>query len=335
MRRPDLRHSILFLFALMFVATGARAQTGGIYADGRPMPTLQAAFDAVQPNGIVRIEPGIYREGGILKKDRDGVLISGSPGVVFDGVAVGGKAAFVIQSDNVTIEGVACRNIKVGSRNGACVRFESTNLTLRNVNFSHSENGILTWDKAGKILIEDSVFEGNGKAGRAHGLYISGAKQLIVRRTRIVGSKDQGHGIKARAENVLIENSVVASLEGDDSYLIDIPNGGMAIIRNCLLVEGANTVNWSLLTFGVEGSKFDRNLLRFEKNVVIVDREGGANFINLADGMPAPLLRGNVVVGRANYDGWPRDSNYFFDSREDLNWPDAPALPDVDLSGGR
>lgn len=322
------------LLFLVLLTAPVKAQSGGIYADGERMSSLQAAFDAVGPGGIIRIEPGTYREGGTLKKGRDGVLISGSPGVVFDGVAVGGKAAFVIQSDNVTIEGIACRNIAVSSRNGACVRHESGNLTLRNVNFSNSENGILTWDKAEKILIEDSVFEGNGKAGRAHGMYISGAKQLIVRRTRVLGSKDQGHGIKVRAENILIENSVVASLEGNDSYLIDIPNGGTAVIRNCLLVEGANTSNWALLTFGVEGVKFPVNSLRIEKNVFITDREGGSHFINLHDDVPPPLLRGNVVVGRIAYDDWP-DNNYFFDGRDDLNWPAAPALPEVDLGAGR
>ena len=310
-------------------SVAASAQNGGFYADGLPMATLQAAFDAVKPGGIVRIEPGVYKQGATLKKGKDGVLISGSPGVVFDGAVVGGKGTFVIQSDNITIESVECKNVKVRSRNGACVRHESGNLTLRDVNFSHNENGILTWDRSNKILIEDSVFHANGAGGRAHALYISGAKQLIIRRTRITGSKDDGHGVKSRAENTLIENSVVASLDGNDSYLIDLPNGGNAVIRNCLLVEGANTANWFLFTFGVEGQPYTLNSLKMEKNVIVSDREGGSQLINIHDSMPAPALRGNVVVGRITYD-WP-DNNFFFDGRDDLNWPAAPALPDIDL----
>lgn len=306
------------------------AQSGGIFADSVPQPTLQAAFDAVNPGGIVRIEPGVYREGGTLKKEKERVLIIGAPGVVFDGVAVGGKAAFVIQADDVTIDNIECRNIKVGSRNGACVRHESGNLTLKNVRFIDNENGILTWGESNKILIEDSEFIGNGKAGRAHGIYVSGAKQLIVRRSQILGSRDQGHGIKSRAEYTLIENSVVASLEGDDSYLIDIPGGGTAVIRNSLLVEGANTVNWSIVSFGVETQTFERNSLKMEKNVIVTDREGGSEFINLHEDMPPPELNSNVIVGRINYD-WPKN-NFFFDSREDLKWPEAPALPEIDLS---
>ncbi|WP_262693863.1 right-handed parallel beta-helix repeat-containing protein [Kordiimonas aquimaris] len=324
-----LRYLLVFTF-LSFSVMPASAQGKAIYADGVLMATLQDAFDAVKPGGTIRIEPGIYKEGGELKKGHDGVLIIGAPGVVFDGVAVKGKAAFVIQSDNVTIESIACKNIRVRSKNGACVRMESANLTLKDVDFSHSENGILTWNKVNKLLIEDSIFEYNGKGGQAHGMYITGGKQLIVRRSRILNSKNNGHGIKSRAEITLVENTVVASLEGDDSYLIDAPDGGEVIVRNSLLVEGANTVNWHLLTFGPESRKYPENSFKLEKNVIISDREGGSTLFNIGEGMPTPQARGNVVVGRITYD-WS-DNNFFFDERADLNWPAAPALPEIDLS---
>lgn len=312
------------------LAGGAEAQSGRIYADGVQQASLQKAFDNVNPGGIIRLEPGRYTEGATLKKGKDGVLISGAPGVVFDGAVVGAKGTFIIQSDNVTIDTIECRNVSVGHRNGACVRHESRDLTLKNVRFINNENGLLTWKDSNKILIEDSLFEGNGKAGRAHGLYISGAQQVIVRRTRIVGSKDEGHGIKARTRYLLVENSVVASLEGNDSYLIDIPNGGTAVIRNSLLVEGANTSNWFIMSYGVEGLRYDKNSLKLEKNIIVTDREGGSQFINLADGLPGPTLSGNVVVGSITYD-WS-GNNYFFDSRRELNWPAAPELPEVDLN---
>lgn len=319
------------LFVVAFAATGAGAQSGAIYADGVLMPSLQKAFDAVNPGGIVRLEPGIYKEGATLKHGHDGVLITGNPGVVFDGVTVGGKATFVIQSDNVTIEGIKCINMQVGAGNGACVRHESGNITLRNVHFADNQNGMLTWNKSNKVLVEDSVFERNGYGGRAHSLYIGAAKQLIVRRTRILSSKGQGHGIKSRSAHTLIENNVIASLEGDDSYLIDIPDGGNAVIRNNLLVEGPNTSNWFIVAFGSEKESFELNSLRMEKNVIISDREGGSKFLNTKDNMPKPVLRGNVIVGDIDYE-WT-GNNFFFDERSDLKWPAAPALPDIDLSG--
>lgn len=301
----------------------------GIFLDGKEMINLQEAFDNVTNGGIIRIEPGTYREGGTLKRGLKNVLITGSPGVIFDGVAVAGKAAFVIQADDVTMESIECRNIAVPSRNGACIRHEGGNLTIRNMIFRDNENGILTWDKTNILTVEDSLFERNGKGGQAHGMYIS-AKQLIVRRTRVLNSKDQGHGIKSRSEYTLIEDSVVASLNGDDSYLIDIPNGGQAVIRNCLLVEGANTVNTNMFTFGVEGIRHKENKMLMEKNIIISDREAGSYFIVLAEDVPPPEMQRNFIVGPINYDDWP-DGNFFFEDRAELKFPPAPELPPVNL----
>lgn len=322
----------LALISYALVATSLLSLTGharGIFLDGEEMINLQEAFDKVTNGGIIRIEPGIYREGGTLKKGLKNILITGSPGTIFDGVAVGGKAAFVIQAEDVTMESIECRNIKVPSQNGACIRHEGGSLTLRNMIFRDNENGILTWSKSNIITIEDSLFERNGKSGRAHGMYID-SQQLIVRRTRILNSKDQGHGIKSRSAYTLIEDSVVASLNGDDSYLIDIPNGGRAVIRNCLLVEGANTVNTNIFTFGPEGLKHEQNRLVMEKNIIISDREDGSYFMVLHKDAPKPELSRNFIVGPIDYEDWP-DGNFFFDGREDLKFPPAPELPEVQL----
>ena len=315
----------LFVALVLTVPSAAR----GIFLDGKEMINLQEAFDNVTNGGIIRIEPGIYREGGTLKKGLKNILITGSPGVIFDGVAVGGKAAFVIQADEVTMESIECRNIAVPSGNGACIRHEGGNLTIRNMTFRDNENGILTWNKTNILTIEDSLFERNGKGGQAHGMYVS-AKQLIVRRTRVLNSKDQGHGIKSRSAYTLIEDSVVASLNGDDSYLIDIPNGGQAVIRNCLLVEGANTVNTNMFTYGAEGMRHKENSLLMEKNIIISDREEGSYFMVLHKDAPKPNLVRNFIVGPITYEDWPA-GNFFFEDRAELKFPPAPELPPVNL----
>lgn len=315
----------LFVVLVLTVPSAAR----GIFLDGKEMINLQEAFDNVTNGGIIRIEPGIYREGGTLKRGLKNILITGSPGVIFDGVAVGGKAAFVIQADEVTMESIECRNIAVPSRNGACIRHEGGNLTIRNMTFRDNENGILTWDKTNILTIENSLFERNGKEGRAHGMYVS-AQQLIVRKTRVLNAKDQGHGIKSRSAYTLIEDSVVASLNGDDSYLIDIPNGGQAVIRNCLLVEGANTVNTNMFTYGAEGMRHKENSLLMEKNIIISDREEGSYFMVLHKDAPKPNLVRNFIVGPITYEDWPA-GNFFFEDRAELKFPPAPELPPVNL----
>jgi len=330
---------IILLFAVTALSPRASAQVdpaeGQIIVDGILVDTIQQAFDAVKAGGTIRIGPGTYKMAGLLRSkarrrdgqgaDKDGVSIFGSPGTIFDGVAYGGKATFVLASNDVTMEDIICRNVKVKDRNGACIRFEGTNLTLRRVTFENSENGLLANQESGDILIEDSMFRANGAAGRAHGMYINGGR-LTVRRTQVLSSKDQGHGIKSRAERTIIEDSVIASLEGDDSRLIDLPVGGVVAIRNNLLVEGAKSANFQLLSYGVESGLLTNNLFRMENNLIITDREGGSELILVGETMPTPIVKKNLVVGKVNY-SWP-GGNYFFETRAELNLPPAPDLPE-------
>jgi len=284
---------------------------------------IQSAFRAVKPGGTIRIGPGTYRSGGTLKTS--GVLILAHPDSLFDGAVAGGKATFVIQGDNTVIEGMNCRNVAVRDRNGACIRHESRNLVLRNVHFYDSQQGILAGGNSVSILIEDSKFINLGENGRAHGIYVN-AGSLIVRRTIVTGSKDQAHGIKHRGPSFLLEDSLVASDQADDSRLIDLPNGGDAVIRNNLLVEGPNSLNWSLLSWGAEGIKYDENRLVIERNTIIGDRPGGAEFIQAGDGISRPVVSRNVVIGNIRYD-WPA-SNYRLQDRREAGLPEGTAVPD-------
>lgn len=326
------------LFPVVLILTGGFLYAPSVHSDwrnpgeneiwvtGRQVASLQQAFDYATDDSIIRIGPGIYRQGG--KLERHNVRIVASKGAVLDGAAVEGKAAIVVAGNDTIIENLACRNIAVKDRNGACIRHEGFNLTLKGVHFTDSEQGILTHDKPGKLIIEDSRFERLGKNGRAHGIYVNGG-ELEIRRSFILSAKDEGHEIKSRAERTTIEYSVIASLEGNDSRLIDIPSGGVAIIRENLIVEGPKTVNWQLLSFGVEGVRYNTNLLKVEKNLIISDRPGGSEFIGLSDDVRAPIIAGNIVVGNVRYKGWPVN-NYFFDKRSDIRLPPAPLLPDWD-----
>ena len=321
---------ILYTFIAVYVtpvfATQASLKEGEIWVNGRIVGSLKQAFNFVTNDGIIRMGPGIYRMAGTIKKDR--IKLEGSEGTILDGVADGGKAAIVVRAADVVIENITCRNISVPDENGACIRHEGKNLTLRNVHFMDSESGILGWQKGGRVLIEDSRFERlGGGVGQAHAIYINGG-ELIVRRSVILSARNQAHGVKSRAERTIIENSIIASLEGLDSRLIDIPDGGRAYILNNLLVEGPNTVNWQIASFGVERKAYQLNSLRVENNMIITDREGGSELILINRAMPTPVVRKNIVVGQIRYN-WPVD-NYFFDDREELKLPPAPELPDWD-----
>ena len=65
------------------------------------------------------------------------------------GQASQGKAIWVIQGDDTTVESVVFTGAAVVDKNGAGIRQEGKNLTVRRCYFHDNEDGILAGDKAG------------------------------------------------------------------------------------------------------------------------------------------------------------------------------------------
>jgi hypothetical protein len=159
--------------------------------------TLQAAIDAAAPGYAIRLSPDEFYQCATVSVDG---LTIGGPGAHLRDVACGGKAALVVTADNVTIQDIECSGISVSDQNGACIRLEAPSLTVRNVYFHDNDEGILGGLDGGTVIIEDSVFERNGRGGRAHGVYISSkVDRLEFRRNSVLSSKGEGHGLKSRA----------------------------------------------------------------------------------------------------------------------------------------
>lgn len=258
--------------------------------------SLQSALNRIAPDGTVVLHAGVYREAAYVR--RHGTHLRARAGAHLVGTAVGGKGALVVAANDVVIEGLACSGIAVRDRNGACVRLEGRNLTLRGVHFFDSEEGLLAGKNSGRVVIEDSRFENLGRAGRAHGIYVNGG-ELIVRRSVFLASKDEGHEIKSRASRTIIEDNVIASLDGLDSYLIDISNGGEAIIRRNLLQEGPASANRSSISFAMEGDRYKDSRIAIEENVIVLARRN--TLFVLAKTLKAAFARNVVILGRNSY----------------------------------
>jgi hypothetical protein len=257
--------------------------------------SLQEALDKALPGGSVVLHPGSYRQAAYVR--RDGTRLIALDGATLVGETVGGKAALVVQADGVAIEGLGCARIAVPDENGACVRHEGGDLVLRNVHFRDSEHGVLAGKGTGTLLIENSRFENLGKAGRAHGVYASGSA-LTIRGSLFLAARDEGHEIKSRAATTLIENSLVASLDGRDSYLIDIPDGGTATIRNNLLQEGPKSSNESAIAFGLEGIAHDVSSLAVTGNLFLVAKPN-TRLVRAA--ATNARFEDNIVIGRRGH----------------------------------
>jgi nitrous oxidase accessory protein NosD len=305
---------------------------------------LQDALAAALPGDRVVLAPGIYAEGAVI--ETPGLVLRGEPGAHLRGHAVEGKAALVVKADGVVIEGIECSGIAVRDNNGACIRIEGDEVTVRNVHFHDNQQGILSGAGAGVLVVEDSLFERNGFDGQAHGVYIGpGVEELIFRNNRILATMGAGHGLKSRAQQTIIDSNLIAGLDGRDSRAIDIPNGGKVVIRGNVLEKGPNSESGQMIGLALEGSLHDVNDTLIENNLFVFDTQPEGLVHDLARAMgllPAKgtvilsrspgrvVLLGNTIVGAralGSEDVIERD-NRIYESRGAAGLPVYPALPE-------
>jgi MYXO-CTERM domain-containing protein len=106
---------------------------------------------------------------------------------------------------------------------------------------------------------------------------------------------DKGHLFKSRAQqNFLLYNRFTA--EGDtDSYEVDLPQGGLAVIIGNMIEKGPAAGNPTLLTYGEEGlSNADHRI--FIVNNTFVNDLGKGTFIRVASGGTL-VAHNNLLVG--------------------------------------
>ncbi len=283
--------------------------------------SIQAAGLQAKDGDTITVRAGVYEQAAILRAHN--LTIQAEAGAHLRNGVAENKAALVIKGNDMVIVGLECSGISISAGNGACIRLEGVNLTLRNVNFHDSQEGILAGGAIGDVLIEGSLFERLGGAeniqlGRAHAIYISGGNSLTVRNTRVLSSKEEGHEVKSRAARTVIENSVIASLDGVDSRLIDVPNGGELVIRDSVLEIGPNSSNSNLIGHGLEGITHAMNTILIEGNIIITDRSQSV----LYRGSIIPTIEGNTLVGGKKVPG-----NTWFADRVAAGLGAYPALP--------
>ena len=291
---------------------------GEIIVDGYSFFDIREAEKNVKENSTVFIGPGTYTQG--MKISHDNVSIIGN-NTHFKGAVIEGKGTFVVTSNNVLIESIECSGVEVPSENGACVRHEGGKLTLSNVHFHHSEQGLLQGSAGdGELHVKYSLFEYLGKNGQAHGLYTSGAL-LDVKHSIFRNTKDQGHAIKSRSKVTKITNVVIDSGTGDDSRAVDIPNGGELYIKDSVFYQGVNTVNGQIIGYALESLGRQRNYqIEITNSIVIGERPNGNTFLLVRKDMPELKVSvfDNVLIGRfTDKDLISDKSNIHFEDRKE------------------
>lgn len=291
---------------------------------------LQKAVDAVPSGGTITVSAEINGSCAVIRKPLKLIGLKGENGLrahLAGGVCMG-KATLITAAANILIEGFEISNIAVGDGNGACVRLDpgTRDLVLRNLYCHDSQDGLLG-AIAGQLLIEDSIFLGNGFGeGQAHGMYING-DEVVIRHSQILATKNAGHSLKLGVKKLLVEDSMVAALNARNSRALDAYAGGMIVLRRNVIQQGPQSDNSDVIGIALEPSRLlpSGHSLLMEDNWVIYDDVGRGSKVLLRDKLRlgAVTLKNNVMVGLTGMgvDGIKAEGNRWIDTREEAGLP--------------
>jgi hypothetical protein len=269
---------------------------------GRTYPTPSAAAAAAISGDVIRIAAGDYR-GDVATWRQDRLTICGIGGrarLFADGRNAGGKAIWVIGGKDVTVDAIEFHDAKVPDQNGAGIRAEGGNLTVRNSGFFDNEDGILSGSGAHTITIDRCEFARSGFGdGFSHNIYIGAVDRLLVTNSFFHEAK-VGHNFKSRARETRIENSYfMDGPTGNSSYLADFPNGGIVYLRGNLFHKGPLAENSTAIAYGAEGLAATTNTLEMVHNTVVITRSGGA-FLSAPAATQSIRLTANLLAGTSS-----------------------------------
>ncbi|HKO47205.1 MAG TPA: right-handed parallel beta-helix repeat-containing protein [Polyangiaceae bacterium] len=289
--------------ACLLIGGSATAETLTV-GPSKAFATPCAAIAAAHDNDAIEIDATGDYSGDVCQVAKNGLTLRGVGGraqIDARGKSAGGKAIWVISGHDTTIENLEFSGATVADKNGAGIRQEGDNLTVRGCYFHDNENGILTGASAqSQILIEYSEFSRNGFGdGYSHNLYIGNVARFTLRYSYSHDSK-VGHLVKSRAAENFIGYNRLSSENGSTSYEVDLPNLGLSIVIGNLIQQGENGQNPSLLSYGLEGSVpgNPKHQLYVVNNTFVNDRLAGGTFVNVAAAVDQPAqLQNNVFAG--------------------------------------
>lgn len=286
---------LFFCFSATALAVlAATIQVGPERAIKLPSEAARIASD----NDVIEIDAGEYR-GDVAVWRQSGLVLRGVGGrahLVADGAAAEEKAIWVVKGTNTTVENIEFSGASVPDQNGSGIRHEGEDLKISHCFFHDNENGIL--GGGGTVLVEYSEFARNGFGdGRSHNIYIGARTKRFTLRYSYTHHARIGHQIKSRAaENHIVYNRIMDEDDGNSSYLLDLPNGGMAYVIGNSMQQGRKTENYRVLAYAAEGLRSDNNGLYVVSNTMVNDFRTGIFVQNSAENVKVEIIN-NLVVG--------------------------------------
>lgn len=308
------RHTVQLsaILALFGAATAFPASAATLTVKpGTTYPTPCRAFAAAKAGDTINITGNLTYRGDVCAIKQHKLTIrgvNGRPKIDAGGKNALGKGTWVVQGNDIVIENVEMFGAKVRDRNGAALRLEGTNFTLRKAFIHDNENGILSGvNTASKIVIENSEFGHNGNGtGQTHNLYIGNAGSLTFR-FNFSHDADVGHNLKSRARiNTIAYNRFSSTVPGQKgttasgkpSYEIDLPNAGTAYIIGNVIHQPTAHSNSNLVAYGAEGPTNPAQDLYVVNNTFLNDDSSRGTFVLIGSKVTKKaLLQNNIFSG--------------------------------------
>ena len=249
---------LLALAATAFAQDPAAAPRELRVGPGEAFAKPSDAARAARDGDTVRIAAGTWRGDVCVWRANDlTILGAGADATVLDaeGRAAAGKGLWVVQGTNVAIRGVTLRGAACPDRNGAGIRHEADGaFEATDCRFEDNENGFLSGVATNAVLtFRRCVFRDNGAGdGQSHNAYVGRAKKLVFEDC-LSDHAREGHALKSRALVTIVDRCLFD--DGDDgrsSYLVDCPDGGKVVIRNCRFVQSPKASNGVMVSVGEE-----------------------------------------------------------------------------------
>ncbi|HNP62624.1 MAG TPA: right-handed parallel beta-helix repeat-containing protein [Woeseiaceae bacterium] len=284
---------------LLLASLVAESAYSAVLLVGPNMPyELPSEAAMVAEDGdIVEIEATVYAGDAAVWTQNDLVIrgVGGRPHIRADGAAAEGKAIWVIKGDNTVIENIEMSGATVADANGAGIRLEGTNLTVRGCYFHDNENGILTGPNPdSEVLIEYSEFANNGYGdGYSHNMYIGRVAKFTLQFSYVHHARI-GHQVKSRAvKNEIRFNRLMDERSGTSSYIIDLPDPGEAFVVGNEMQQGPDADNWAMVHSAQD--------LQLVNNTLVNDRSSGV-FVTLSGPSRSSVLQNNLFIGTGRFE---------------------------------
>jgi hypothetical protein len=260
-----------------------------------------AAAKVARDGDRIEIEAGVYAGDAAVWRQSGLTLrgIGGRAHLQADGAQAEGKGIWVIKGNDTIVENIEFSRAKVPDRNGAGIRLEGRNLTVRNCYFHDNENGILAGSNgASDVFIEHSEFARNGAGdGQSHNLYIGTVRTFTLRESYVHHAM-VGHNVKSRAlKNVIENNRIMDEADGRASYAIDLPDGGISFVVGNVLQQGPKSENSTILAYAAEKYRNPANRLFVLNNTFFNGNPAGGRFLSIRTGADSIVVMNNVFSG--------------------------------------